>query len=295
MALAAISEEAFLERTTACIMSVCDRLVDQVGVADEQRAAAIRDRIEPGKMLRSRLALALCPPEPERLDTIIRACAATELIHTATLFHDDVIDGASLRRGRLPLWKLVGETGAILLGDLFFSAAVELVIESGDLAQVSAFVGKVREVCGTEASHELLLRGKQVDLADSIRIARGKTGGLFAFPASVCGGSDPVRRRAYEEAGYLVGTAYQIADDLVDECGDEGVIGKTLGTDRKRRKFTIAQAPNATEPGVLQEIHKLGEKAVEQVKPWPEAAAGIRQYIARYLTAPMELHYRKAG
>ncbi len=284
----------FLERTLSCIRSVFDPVLEAIGEAEQKKVKAIRDCLQPGKMLRTRLALALLPKPPADLDPIIRVCAATELIHTATLFHDDVIDGASLRRGQPPLWEQVGATGAILMGDLFFSAALDMLLQSDDLYHGRSFVRKVREVCTTEASHELVLRGKMVDVATSIRIARGKTGALFAFAAEACGDT-PEKRAALEEAGYLVGTAYQLADDLIDEAGDERVVGKTLGTDRKRRKYTLMQAPGATEQGVLQQIQALCEQAVAQLHEWPELAQSLTTYINDFLSAPKKLHFAKVS
>lgn len=290
-----IEQDEFLQRTTREVRAVFSSMVDQVGHVDDQQLDKIRNRIEPGKMLRTRLAYALLPTDPDYLDSIIACCAATELLHTATLFHDDVIDGASLRRGQAPMWKVVGETGAILLGDLFFASALDLIIGRGHLAKAQSFVAKVREVCATEAAHELLLRGREVAIDTSLRIARGKTGPLFAFPAEACGGDDETKTQALREAGYLVGTAYQVADDLVDEEGDEAVIGKTLGTDRKRHKYTLAQASDDHKKMVLNQISDLSQQALAQVTPWPDLAEGLDSYLKLYLTAPLELHYQKAG
>ena len=290
-----LAETEFIQRTTGCIAEVLCSVAGQLGAREDSQWAAIRDRFEPGKLLRTRLALALSPAGNMPVDDLVRCCAATEMIHTATLFHDDVIDGASLRRGQPALWKAVGSTGAILIGDLFFSAAVELVLATGRLELVQSFVGKVREVCATEAVHELLLRGQTIELADSLRIARGKTGALFAFPAEACGGTDAPLSRQLAEVGYLVGTAYQIADDLVDEVGDEQSAGKTLGTDRKRHKFTLAQTPGKSVTEIRQEIEGLGQQALARLAGRPELAARLQQYLSTYLTLPQPLPIAKAG
>ena len=190
------------------------------------------------------------------------------------------------------MWKTVGATGAILLGDLLYSSALELVIAGGKLKHVSSYVQRIKEVCAIEATHELLLRGKTVNVQDSIRIARGKTGALFAFPAEVAGGDSTASAEALSEVGYLIGAAYQIADDLIDELGDEDVVGKTLGTDRKRSKYTIAQAPDADEHEILDQIHYLCDQAVELVQPWPVRAAALSEYIDAYLMTPKKLNFK---
>jgi len=288
-----LTEAEFIERTKACLHGVVDTLVDELQLRDSDIPATLRHHAQPGKMLRTRLAYVLLPAGSADLQMVTCACAATELIHTATLYHDDVVDGANLRRGQPPLWKQVGATGAILLGDLYFSTAVDLLLSVGSLSTVTSFVRKVREVCAVEAAHELLLRGKTVDIQTSIRIARGKTGALFAFSAECCGGSDPALAATLAEVGYLVGTAYQIADDLVDECGSEAEAGKTLGTDRKRRKYTLAQAPGSTEADVLAQIGKLGRQALDLLADKPAVAASLRQYIDQYLVLPTHLHTHK--
>ena len=120
-------------------------------------------------MLRTRLGMALSYSDSGLRDELVKSCAATELIHSATLFHDDVIDGASLRRRNPTLWREVGPTGAILMGDLFFSSALEVVIDCGDIGRVASFVKKVREVCATEMTHELVFREKEIDMETCLK------------------------------------------------------------------------------------------------------------------------------
>jgi geranylgeranyl pyrophosphate synthase len=239
----------------------------------------LSSHFSPGKMLRTRLAHALWQPEIVDLEVVLDAAAGTELVHTATLFHDDVIDEAAIRRRIPTLWKEVGATGAILVGDLFFSHALHVVSRSASIELIRSFVEKVREVCMTEVAHELLYRELEVDAETCCRIARGKTGPLFAFVAEACGGEDAEARSALSEAGYCVGTAYQLADDLLDEIGDESSVGKTLGTDRKRRKFTLAQDAAHGENFLREQISEQCELAMEHVAPWPALSSRLRRYL----------------
>ena len=94
------------------------------------RAEMLQSALTPGKMLRSRLAWALCPQEENLQEAVVAAAAATELLHNATLFHDDVIDDATIRRARPALWQQIGANGAILLGDLFFCSALDILAKS---------------------------------------------------------------------------------------------------------------------------------------------------------------------
>jgi octaprenyl-diphosphate synthase len=274
-----LSQEVFLDGVKDRVHAVFDSVTSFLESAeDRQKLTALAAHFEPGKMLRTRLAAALCPNDEHLMVRVIDACAATELIHTATLFHDDVIDGASMRRKQPTLWQHVGQTGAILMGDLFFSSALQLVLRSGDLRMTTSFVDKVREVCATEMAHEVFYRHQHADVELGIRIARGKTGPLFAFAAEVCGGDDLPRSSALAEAGYLVGTAYQLADDLLDEVGDEAEVGKTLGTDRERKKFTLAQSREGAVV-VKRELRKLCRTAEEHLAPWPDLLMQLNHFL----------------
>jgi heptaprenyl diphosphate synthase len=232
-----------------------------------------------GKMLRTRLASALLGQnERSWPDGVDAACAAIELIHSASLFHDDVVDGATLRRGQPTLWSKSSQNSAILFGDILLCEALRLLTDSAARALLVPFLDKVREVCLAEAEQELELRGEQCDEATCVRIARGKTGPLFAFVAQACAGKDQALADALEEAGYRIGTAYQLADDLLDEIGSEPKTGKTLGTDRLRRKYTLAQGEGMAERVTLH-IQDLCDSAVRLLMRWPKPHAGLLQYL----------------
>ena len=194
----------------------------------------------PGKMLRTRLAARLAAGETRAADpqTLPIVCAATEMAHTASLCHDDVIDGGLIRRRQPALWRTTSPSGAVLIGDLLLCEAMDLLLDTEGGRHVAPFVAKIREVCAAEAEQELLFRGQQPEVETCLRLARGKTGALFAFVAGVCGGDDEPLASALEEAGYKLGTAYQLADDLLDVIGSEELTGKTLGTDARREKRT---------------------------------------------------------
>lgn len=273
-------EHQFIESTKYWVDHVFDSIcVSLERKEDREKVGRLRNHFSLGKMLRTRLAIALSGGNARDSHSLHKACAATELIHSATLFHDDVIDGASLRRGHPSLWKDIGSTGAILTGDLFFSSSLKLIIENGNLTQVASFVEKVREVCATEMIHELVYRGKQIGVDTCIEIARGKTGPLFAFVAESCSDGDKDKLAAFQEAGYCLGTAYQISDDLLDVVGDEQQIGKTLGTDRKRRKFTLAHDASLSNLLVQEKIDSLCNSALKLLWPWPEYVSRIETFI----------------
>lgn len=217
------------------------------------------DFLMPGKMLRTRLAARLmeagaCICEQ---DTIVGACSAVELVHTASLFHDDSIDEAETRRRKPTLWKAKGRTIAILAGDLLICEAMELMILPCQNANLIPFVKKVKNVVEAEARHELQRGNDLPEKGDFLKIARGKTGSLFSFVAEVCGGSDLEMRRLFSEAGYAIGTAYQLLDDILDIEGREQDAGKTLGTDIGRGKKTMPQFDTPDYKNTRQTLREL--------------------------------------
>lgn len=240
----------------------------------------------PGKMLRTRLAGRLLAggAAAGNCHQVRAACAAIELVHTASLCHDDVMDNSFIRRSVPTLWQAVGTSGAILIGDLLLWSAVELLAQPESNQQMPAFIAKVKQVVQAEAEQELCLRGTPIDVDTCLRLARDKTGPLFAFPAMVCGGQDEVLSAALEEAGYRIGTAYQLADDLLDVVGDEAAVGKTLGTDRQRGKETLPQAGETGQRITFDFIKDLCKSSLQGLENYPK----MRDAIAEFLTCDFE-------
>jgi len=234
-----------------------------------------------GKMLRTLLVQHLSNADGRHFDLemLANACAAIELVHAATLFHDDVIDAGEIRRGEPSLWRQTSTSGSILIGDLYLCGAIDLLTRKGDAIQIARFIEKMRETCTAEIQQELVLRGTTLDRESCIRIARGKTGPLFGFGASLCSGPDVRLHDALEEVGYIIGTAYQLADDLIDEKGDPFLSSKTLGTDRLRRKYTLASDGVGNGNDLVGLVDSLCEKAVDLLLAWPEFHASLLAYL----------------
>jgi geranylgeranyl pyrophosphate synthase len=238
----------------------------------------------PGKMLRTRWAARLAESGELHVaaDTIVRACAAIELTHTASLCHDDVIDGGFLRRQQPTLWRVMGPTAAILIGDLLLCEAMDVLVSAEDGGLVEPFTAKLREVCAAELEQDLGSRGKVLEEAACLRLARGKSGPFFAFVGYACGGSQPDLRAALEAAGYQVGTLYQMADDLLDVVGGPAA-GKTLGTDAKQRKFTVPQMARKGPARARARIRALRDAILDDVQAWPPVRAALLQFFQQDL------------
>jgi octaprenyl-diphosphate synthase len=234
-----------------------------------------------GKMLRTQLAARLVSSGAVRArsQTVELVCAATEMAHTASLCHDDVIDGGFIRRGQPALWRLTSPSGAVLIGDILLCEAMDVIVDTEGGRYLSLFVAKTREVCQAEAEQELLPRDRLLDEQTCLRLSRAKTGPPFAFVGQVCGGSDRGLSLALAEAGYLIGTAYQLADDLLDVIGSEEEAGKTLGTDSKRRKPTLPLQSQQGRDAARRHIAESCSAALHCLAAWPQARRGVEGFL----------------
>ncbi len=195
-----------------------------------------------GKRLRPALALLAGGATGRIEQNHLHLGVIVELIHVASLVHDDVLDGAGLRHGLPTANACWGNEISVLLGDCLFANASRLAVEH----LPAEACRKISEVVGTVCSGEILQTQKRFDSEMSVEqyleIIRMKTGGLFGLsselgaclndaPATVAG--------ALREFGVNLGIAYQIYDDCVDIFGHEQKVGKSLGTDMKKGKLTL--------------------------------------------------------
>ena len=231
-----------------------------------------------GKMLRGRLALRVGPAAGADPDAFIRAAAAIEMVHGASLLHDDVIDGGRLRRGQPAFWVQFGAQGAILAGDVLLCAALGLLRPLADRSLTDELIAMIAETCAAETEQELIFRGAPVDWDTGVRLARSKTGALFAFVAFAAAAPDPDLRAALKESGYLAGTAYQLSDDVLDVTGDSSAAGKTLGLDSARLKGTAASACNGEHASIVGHLELLRGRSADLLARWPAVRAAWTTY-----------------
>lgn len=248
-----------------------------------------------GKMLRGRLALRVGPVAGALEDEQVRAAAAIELVHGASLLHDDVIDGGTLRRGQPAFWVQFGPQGAILAGDLLLCTALGLLRPLADRSITDELIALVTETCAAETEQELICRGAPVDWETGVRLARSKTGSLFAFVAFAAAGPDPALRAALKEAGYLAGTAYQLSDDILDITGDTTDAGKTLGLDSARMKGTSASSRNGVHTPTVGHLDELRDRSLELLAAWPPVRAAWASYWDLDLMPAMKRNIRGAA
>lgn len=242
-----------------------------------------------GKMLRSRLIFNVGPAARVPHTTLLYAAAAVEMVHGASLLHDDVIDGGYLRRGVPTFWVERGIPGAILIGDMLLFKAVEVMCEVEEGRLTPLLVRLTGEVCDAESEQELLLRGKAPSWDNCVSIARRKTGALFAFAAGACAGNDEGLKNALIESGYAIGTAYQLADDILDMSGTEAISGKTLGSDEARGKTTVGALNPKEQAESVAYIDLLCQQAEDALGNWP----AVQQAWRTFMNADMRPALRK--
>lgn len=232
-----------------------------------------------GKMLRSRLIHHVGPAGQTPYNTMLHAAASVEMVHAASLLHDDVIDGGYLRRGSPTFWVERGISGAILVGDMMLFKAVEIMCKVEECRLTPLLVRLTGEVCDAESEQELLLRNEMPNWDNAVRIARRKTGALFAFAAGACALRDATLQATLIESGYAIGTAYQLADDILDANGTEESSGKSLGSDEARGKTTAARLDPAKQVEAIAYVEALCAQAEQALDPWPAVHAAWRAFM----------------
>jgi len=224
-----------LEGVEAQLLEVTEQDERLIGDASRHLVAA------GGKRLRPALVLLTSMFGTGIDDQVRQSAVAVELTHLATLYHDDVMDSAPLRRGAPSAHEVWGNSIAILTGDLLFARASRLVSELGPRAvriQADAFerlvLGQMHETLGPAADEDPIEHyiGVLADKTGSLIAAAAHYGTLFAQAPAVV-------REAAVRYGEYVGVAFQLADDVIDLSADEAATGKAAGTDLREGVATM--------------------------------------------------------
>jgi octaprenyl-diphosphate synthase len=195
-----------------------------------------------GKRLRPLLTVTAARLAGARDDTALKLAAAVEFIHTATLLHDDVVDGSDLRRGKVAAHLIWGAPSSVLVGDFLFARAFELMVETGSMRAMEILARAARVIAEGEVLQ--LSRAHDVNLSQEtyLEIISAKTAELFAAAAeagAVSAGASPDRCRSLRKYGEGLGIAFQLVDDALDYSGDSAGLGKNPGDDFREGKATL--------------------------------------------------------
>jgi len=289
-------------------VSFTERLIDRTLLSKTGSLLGMAEYLSQskGKGIRAKLLLsAAMRPDGTVHDDAPKAAAAVELLHMATLVHDDVIDNAPIRRGVPSLHAKFGNRNAIICGDYLLCLALELVsdIVYSDYSKhaylIPSMTKTLRRVCEGECRQ--IIENKNVDLsfANYLRIISGKTGALFylsAYTGAIIGGSDEKETKSLAGFGKNLGMMFQIADDFKDYEQSEEQAKKPVKNDisqgdvtlplifalRKNqtlRQFAIDVFLNNHDPArLVKEV--IGTGAVEDAK---NIAARYRLKAERYI------------
>lgn len=195
-----------------------------------------------GKQLRPLLVALGANAAGKLNDDHVTVAVIIEMIHLATLVHDDVMDEAEIRRGRRTLAANWGNELAVLLGDCLFAHALKLAASFPTPEICRAVASATNTVCSGEILQTRLRGNFNLTMAEYHKVLEMKTAELFSLSCDLgacLGGASGSQRAALREYGYRLGTAYQMYDDCVDIFGLEASSGKTLGTDLMKGKLTL--------------------------------------------------------
>ncbi len=171
-----------------------------------------------------------------------KLAAAVEFIHTATLLHDDVVDGSGLRRGRQTANLIYGNQATVLVGDFLFSRAFELMVEDGSLRVLKILSHASAVIAQGEVNQ--LTAAREIDTTEDryLDIITAKTAILFAAAcqiSAVVAERDAREESALESYGRNLGIAFQLVDDAIDYVSDADTMGKSIGDDFREGKVTL--------------------------------------------------------
>jgi len=240
-----------------------EAIMGEALASPEPRVAALIADIGPfhGKMLRPALVLLVAETLSGVHENHRRLGAALELIHSATLVHDDLIDDADTRRGQATAHTRFGNTTAVLLGDYLYTHAFHLVATMGDAACMARLTATTNVVCRGELHQQMAARDTGLTEGEYEAIIYAKTAALTEL-AGELGAIDgtPAERAAAAAYGRACGMAFQIVDDCLDFSGDAQKVGKTLATDVERGRLTLPlirllrNAPAAERPALAAKL-----------------------------------------
>lgn len=278
------SWKLIVEPVEPFLHAVTERLIQQAREFDPQIIPYAQHALNNGgKNLRPTLVAlaASCFGKPN--ESHVTAAVIIEMVHLATLVHDDVMDEAEIRRGNPTVAAKWGNEIAVLFGDCLFAQALKLASSFPTTEVCRAVSLATNTVCSGEILQTQQRRQFAAARKDYFRVIGMKTGELFTLScdlAAFLSDARPEQRAALREFGAAVGTAYQVYDDCVDLFSTETEAGKTLGTDLAKGKLTWPvllawERASAADRALLEKL----------IGKWqPENLAGVNALLAKHET-----------
>lgn len=196
-----------------------------------------------------------------RNPNVIKLASVMEMLHTATLVHDDIIDNADLRRSRASVNARFGNQTAVLMGDWLYMTAFETSLKERSLEILDILTRLTRKMTEGELIQLTTIGRSDISEEEYYDILQRKTAFLFSACCEIggiLGGADAEQQRALRDYGMNLGTAFQLADDLLDFTSDEDILGKASGADLLEGKLTLPMILLVKkDPGIASLLEKV--------------------------------------
>jgi len=232
-----------------------------------------------GKRIRPTLGLLVGNMLGAPEEKLITLGASVELLHTATLVHDDLIDGAPLRRGMPTLNARWSPAATVLTGDFLFARAAKLAAETDYLPLMKLFAETLATIVNGELTQMFSARGV-IERDNYYQRIYAKTASLFemaSLAASMVATEDEEVRGSMKVFGYEVGMAFQIVDDILDFTGDQSAVGKPIGSDLLNGLVTLPAIYYAEANPVNEDVLSLPEGGWKDTERVQRLVDNIRQ------------------
>jgi len=269
---------ATLDSDVALIRAISDYIVSAGG-----------KRLRPVLVFLSAQALGANPLSP----MVVDLAATVELIHTATLLHDDVVDESDLRRGRATANAEFGNAASVLVGDFLYSRAFQVMVGTGKIRVLELLSEATNRIAEGEVMQLMALGRLDLSEADYMQVIEAKTAKLFEAAGAlgaIAAGADARTEQAMSEYSRRLGVAFQIADDVLDYRGEASALGKSLGDDLAEGKLTLpiiialqrgTDAGKALVRSVLSKPHAVEPEQFRQVMDVLESCGALDSSLAR--------------
>ena len=216
-------------------------LVQSNEYADDLKSALSALLSSGGKRIRPRIILLLGNILHAEYETLITLASSIELLHTATLVHDDLIDGALLRRGVPTLNSKWSAAATVLSGDFIFASAAFLAAKTNSIEVMKIFSSTLMTIVNGEVN-QLFDSRCNIDRDDYYRRIYAKTASLFetsTHTTAIISNTSAEQKEKLRKFGYELGMAFQIVDDVLDYSGEQEVVGKPVGGDLRQGLVTL--------------------------------------------------------
>jgi heptaprenyl diphosphate synthase len=256
-------------------------ILDTAGTDDETLTQLLCQVLKgSGKRIRPAITLLAGHYSDDDPEALVNMGTSVELLHTATLVHDDTVDQSLVRRGRPTINSVWGGTRAILLGDYLFARAATFVASTNNIRLVKLFAETIATIAGGELMRTMATLNTRQDRNQYFQWIGAKTACLFAAAAesgSVLTQATEEKNSALRDYGYNLGMAFQLVDDILDFTGKESVMGKPAGADLSQGTLTL--------PTILFLEHYPDDQVVKDIVKGDGAAVrdaeAVRQALDR--------------